>query len=85
MKIKEFEASTLKDCLHQIRLDLGPEAVILETRKLRKGGVLGFGARDAVRILAATGIAPAEEPARRVEVAKGRRGDTETRGRGDWG
>jgi len=57
LKIKEFEALTLKDCLSQVRQDLGPEAVILETRKLRKGGILGWGGRDAVRIIAGTGIA----------------------------
>lgn len=65
MKIKEFEALTLKDCLSQVRQELGPEAVILETRKLRKGGILGWGARDAVRIVAGTGITvngPARKP-----------------------
>ncbi len=56
MQIKEFEAFTLKECLQQVRNDLGPEAVILETRKFRKGGLLGMGARDAVCVVAATGI-----------------------------
>ena len=56
MQIREFEALTLKDCLQQVRSAMGPEAVILETRKLRKGGLMGFGARDAIVIVAATGI-----------------------------
>ncbi len=56
MKIKEFEALTLKECLNQVRRELGPEAVILETRKFRKGGILGWGSREAVRIVAGTGI-----------------------------
>lgn len=56
MKIKEFEALTLKECLQQVRQELGSEAVILETRKFRKGGILGWGAKDAVRIVAGTGI-----------------------------
>ena len=56
MQIKEFEAFSLKDCLQQVRNDLGPDAVILETRKFRKGGLFGLGARDAVCIVAATGI-----------------------------
>ena len=56
MQIKEYEAYTLKECLQQVRNDLGPEAVILETRKIRKGGVLGLGQREAVCIVAATGI-----------------------------
>lgn len=61
MKIKEFEGSTLRECLNRIREDLGPEAVILETKKVKKGGVMGLGARDAVRIVAATGIVLAGE------------------------
>ena len=56
MQIKEYEAYTLKECLQQVRDDLGPEAVILETRKIRKGGMLGLGQREAVCIVAATGI-----------------------------
>lgn len=60
MKIKEYEALTLKDCLQQVRQDLGPEAVILETQKFRKGGILGWGAKEAVRILAATGVSVVE-------------------------
>ena len=56
MQIKEYEAYTLKECLQQVRDDLGPEAVILETRKVRKGGMLGMRQREAVCIVAATGI-----------------------------
>src|SRR5579872_3251634 len=64
MKIKEFEALTLKDCLQQARKELGPDAVILETRKVVKGGLMGWGAKEAVRIVAATGIAVTEPPTR---------------------
>src|SRR5689334_16066118 len=62
MQIKEYEAHTLKECLQQVRSDMGPDAVILETRKFRKGGLLGMGARDAVCIVAATGITVHNEP-----------------------
>lgn len=84
MKIKEYEALTLKDCLYQVRQDLGPEAVILETQKFRKGGILGWGAKEAVRILAATGVSVAEprrndapagpQPAARAAEAEHRAG-----------
>src|SRR5437773_344814 len=57
MRIKEFEAGTLKGCLQKVRQELGPEAVILETRKLRKGGLMGWRAQDAVKIVAAVGEA----------------------------
>jgi len=56
MQIKEFEALTLKECLQRVRDDMGPDAVILETRKFRKGGLMGVGAHDAIAIVAATGI-----------------------------
>lgn len=69
MQIKEYEAYTLKECLQQVRDDLGPEAVILETRKIRKGGVLGMGARDAVCIVAAIGISVKEDMASRRATA----------------
>ena len=72
MQVKEFEALTLKECLQQVRSAMGPDAVILETRKFRKGGLLGLGARDAVAIVAATGVTvssdlPRERPAARGE------------------
>jgi flagellar biosynthesis protein FlhF len=62
MKIKEFEALNLKDCLQQVRQEMGPEAVILETRKCRTGGVMGWGTREAVRIVAATGVSVQNPP-----------------------
>lgn len=67
MLIREYEASSLKECLTQIRNELGPEAIILDTRKARKGGVLGIGARDMVRVVAATGLVPREKAATTLE------------------
>src|SRR5947209_2500073 len=69
MQIKEFEATDLKQCLHLVRGELSPDAVILETRKLRKGGILGWGARDAVCVVAATGITVNESPGGRRTAA----------------
>ena len=64
MKIKEFEAKTLKECLNQVRQEMGPDAVILDTKKSRKGGFLGLGKREAVSITAATGITISEQAPR---------------------
>jgi flagellar biosynthesis protein FlhF len=77
MQIKEFEAFTLKECLQQVRSEMGAEAVILETRKFRKGGIMGLGARDAVAIVAATGITVTSDlphdgvQAKAIRAAKG--------------
>lgn len=64
MNVRQYEGETLRACLEQVRADLGPEAVIIETRKLKKGGVLGVGSRDTVRIIAAAGApGPTPQPA----------------------
>lgn len=69
MHIKEYEALTLKECLQQVRSDLGPDAVILETRKVRRGGLLGFGSHEAVCIVAATGITVKSDVATKTGAA----------------
>jgi flagellar biosynthesis protein FlhF len=79
MQIKEYEAYTLKECLQQVRNDLGPDAVILETRKFRKGGLMGMGAKDAVCIVAATGITVHNDPPQsRGETVKARSVESRT-------
>ena len=87
MKIKEFEALNLKECLQQVRAEMGPEAVILETRKFRKGGVMGLGARDAIKIVAATGVAVQEKAdgGRRTGDGEFRVPSSEFRGTADGG
>lgn len=46
-----FEGDTIVDALAQVRNSLGPDAVILETRRVRNYPLLGLG-RDRVRVLA---------------------------------
>mgnify|MGYP005846728499 CR=1 FL=1 len=38
MQVKRYEASSLRDAFQQIKCDLGPEAVIVHSQPLRKGG-----------------------------------------------
>ncbi len=42
----------MADALAKVKQDLGPDAVIMHTRTLKKGGVLGVGARTMVEITA---------------------------------
>lgn len=43
MKIKKFYVQDMKEGMHRIREELGPEAVILQSRKVRGGrGLFGF-------------------------------------------
>ena len=69
MRIKEYEATTLRECLQQVRGDLGPDAVILETKKARRGGYLGLGSRDVVVVVAGIGISVDKSRPPQVERA----------------
>ena len=53
MKIRQYTAPTIQEAILKIKVDLGPNAVILHSRKLKKGGVLGFFSKDVVEVLAA--------------------------------
>ncbi len=70
MQIKEFQAETLKECLQKVREAMGGEAVILETRKVRKGGVLGWGAKEAILVVAATGVTVQADAGRKLAEAR---------------
>lgn len=65
MHIKRFEASTLEEALARVKAELGPEALILSTRTLKKGS-RGFGllSRSTVEVQAAL-----ERPLRPVPEA----------------
>lgn len=62
MKVRRYEARTYRDALAQVRDDLGPDAVILTTKELSKGGLFGLFSRGAVEIVAATEV-PLSPPA----------------------
>ncbi|MEB3328840.1 MAG: flagellar biosynthesis protein FlhF [Candidatus Sericytochromatia bacterium] len=53
MKIRQYTAPTIQEAILKIKVDLGPNAVILHSKKLKKGGVLGFFSKDVVEVLAA--------------------------------
>ncbi len=68
MRIRRFEAPTVQEALAQVRQELGPEAVILYTKKLRKGGFFGFLGSEIAEITAGVdsadrvATAPASRP-----------------------
>jgi flagellar biosynthesis protein FlhF len=64
MKLKTYRAPTMADALAAVKKDLGKDAVILHTRTLKTGGILGFFARPAVEITASAAAA-VSNPARR--------------------
>ncbi len=53
MRIKRFVGHTLKDATEQMRNDLGPDAVVLNSRNIPRQGQLSFLAKDMFEITAA--------------------------------
>lgn len=60
MKVKVFTAANMQEAIAQVKNDLGRDAVILHTRKFRKGGVMGLFAKESVEVTAAVDHAPAQ-------------------------
>ncbi|HOW73149.1 MAG TPA: flagellar biosynthesis protein FlhF [Phycisphaerae bacterium] len=52
MELKTYQAHSMAEALEKVKRELGPDAVILNTRTIRRGGVLGVGARDVIEITA---------------------------------
>jgi len=53
MLVKTFQAATMAEALRQIKAELGPDAMILSTKKEKQGGILGFFSKQVVKVTAA--------------------------------
>lgn len=53
MRIKAFTANTVQEAMNQVKDELGKDAVIIHTRRVKKGGFLGFFTKEVVEIMAA--------------------------------
>ena len=53
MKIKKFEAASMKEALEMIKEEMGADAFILNTKQVQKKGPLGFGDRKFLQVTAA--------------------------------
>ena len=63
MQVKTFEAVDMKQALQQVRRELGPEAVIVSSRPVRKDrGLFGLLGRTVLEVTAATEEQKQEEP-----------------------
>lgn len=61
MLVKTFQAPSMAEALRMVKAELGPDAMILSTKKEKTGGILGFFSKQAYRVTAA--IDPARRPA----------------------
>ncbi|MEB3186380.1 MAG: flagellar biosynthesis protein FlhF [bacterium] len=59
MRIRQYQAASMQEARLKIKMDLGPDAVILHSRTFKKGGFLGFGGKEVVEVLAALEVTPA--------------------------
>ncbi|WP_075443750.1 flagellar biosynthesis protein FlhF [Selenomonas ruminantium] len=53
MQIKVVKAPSMKEAMQQVKEELGPDAVILHTKKYREGGFLGYHSAEVVEVTAA--------------------------------
>lgn len=53
MKVKKYTAKTISDAMVKIKDELGQDAVILNSKKVEKGGILGLFTRKNVEVIAA--------------------------------
>jgi flagellar biosynthesis protein FlhF len=58
MRIKKFIGTTAKEAAEKMRQEFGEDAVILNTRRITKGGVLGAGSAEYIEVTAAYDEAP---------------------------
>ena len=54
MKIKKYVGATMSECILKVKRELGEDAVILDSRKVPRGGPFSFLAGEAVEVVAAT-------------------------------
>src|SRR5437899_10854129 len=63
MHVKRFEAADMAEALRLVKFDLGPNAIILSTRQIKKGsGAFGIFGRSFVEVTAAVDREAVEAP-----------------------
>jgi flagellar biosynthesis protein FlhF len=67
MKIKKYEVYDMKEAMGLIKKDLGPDAVILSTRKVVKNGSFGLFSRPMIEVTAAVDYNAKREVKKNIE------------------
>jgi len=58
MKIKKFVGGSMSECLLKVKRELGEDAVILDSRKIPRGGPFSFMLTDLIEVVASTDADP---------------------------
>lgn len=53
MRVKQYVVETMPEAMLQIRKDLGSDAVILSTKEIKVGGVMGMFRKKRIEVVAA--------------------------------
>ena len=56
MNVKKYRAETTREALEKIKMDLGEDAFVLETKQVRAGGFMGLGAKTQIEISATPSV-----------------------------
>jgi flagellar biosynthesis protein FlhF len=67
LKVRVFTADSMQNAIAQAKGVLGRDAIILHTRKFRKGGIFGFFSKEGVEVTAAIDTSLATMPQKAVE------------------
>lgn len=76
-KVMRFRAETMREALEQVKREVGEEALVLDTKRVKVGGFLGVGSRELVELRVSAVGAPATTDA----PAEARRDETKRRER----
>ena len=52
MKVKRYVGETVQEAMQKVKSDLGRDAIILNTRKMRRKGLMGFFAKPLIEVVA---------------------------------
>jgi len=69
LQIKVFKERNAKAAMDKVRLELGPDAVILHTKKYTTGGIFGYGGKQVVEVTAAIEDRPAAPILPQVKIS----------------
>jgi len=58
VKIKTYVAENIQEAFYKVKSEMGKDAVILKTKKIKKGGFMGLFAKSMVEVVAANDIKP---------------------------
>lgn len=63
LNVKKYRAATTREALEMIKKDLGEDAFVLDTKRVKTGGFLGFRKTEQIEMSAAAAAVDSEKPA----------------------